>query len=305
MSTQQKIRVLVGTPAGNGQLSTQYVMSFVSTLGAAIRNGIEPVLYTMAQESLLPRGRNHIAQVAMKDKYDKLFFIDADTGWSPEQFLRICLSPWPILAGCVPLKTFPTVLNYLPFKEDEKYFQNALRSPEATQVMRKGHGQAQIPVAFTGTAFLCIDTSVLYKLSETMETYQYPNPFSGEQETHWDFFGGGPMKGTYYSEDWAFCQKARDAGFDVRIDADVFLNHIGTHVFRVNPQIPVDQAPEVYRNLLYRIQAAGPDELIEIEKDVIKRLGEEKIAPHKRVHAPQAFVSNVKEDLNDTPTNTK
>lgn len=267
-------------------------MSFISTLGLAIKNGITPILYTLSQESLLPRGRNHIAQVCMKEKHNKLFFIDADSGWFPEQFLSIVSSPFPIVAGCVPLKTYPIVLNYLPFKEDEKYFTNALRTPESTRRMRESYGKAEIPVAFTGTAFLCIDIGVLDKLSETTPTYQYPNPFNGQLETHWDFFGGGPMNNTYYSEDWAFCKKAREAGYDVRINADVMINHVGNHVYQVHDRIPVDHAPELFRPVLYRIANAKPGELIEIEKDVIKILGEENKMSEKTPHAPKAYVSN-------------
>lgn len=291
------MKVLVGTPAGNGWLSTQYVMSFISTLGLAIKNGITPILYTLSQESLLPRGRNHIAQVCMKERHDKLFFIDADTGWFPEQFMHIVSSPFPIVAGCVPLKTYPIVLNYLPFKEDERFFVNALRTPEATRKMREAYGKAEIPVAFTGTAFLCIDVGVLDKLSETEATYQYPNPFNGQQETHWDFFGGGPMQGTYYSEDWAFCKKAREAGYDVRVNMDIMVNHVGNHVYQIHDRLPVDHMPELFRPLLYRVANAKPNELIEIENEVIKILGEENKMPEKINNAPKATVSMPTKDL--------
>lgn len=293
------MKVLIGTPAGGGQVSTQYLFSFISMLSKVIQHGVEPVLYTLSQESLLPRGRNHIAQVAMRDKFNKLFFIDADSGWTPEQFLHLVLSPFPIVAGCVPLKTHPITLNYLPFKDDEKFFTNAIRSPEATRRMREAYGKAEIPVAFTGTAFLCIDTTVLYKLSETEATYQYPNPFSGETETHWDFFGGGPMHGTYYSEDWAFCEKARKIGYDIRVNMDIMINHVGNHVYQCTNQLPVDHAPELFRPLLYRIANARPDELLVIEDKVKEILGADNKAPERIVHAPKATVINP----NDTTTN--
>lgn len=291
------MKCLIGTPAGSGQMSTQFVMSFIATLGEAIKHGIQPVLYTLSQESLLPRGRNHIAQVCLKEKFDKLFFIDADSGWFPAQFMHIVMSPFPIVAGTVPLKTYPIVLNYLPFKEDETFFENALRTPEATRRMREAKGMAEIPVAFVGTAFLCIDRGVLEKLSETCPTYQYPNPFNGQTETHWDFFGGGPLNGTYYSEDWAFCKKAREAGYDVRINADIMINHVGTHVYQVHNQIPVDHAPEIFRPLLYRVANAKPGELIEIEKDVIARLGEENTMVPRVTHSPKAHVADPKRDM--------
>jgi hypothetical protein len=282
------MKVLIGTPAGQGQVSTQYLYSFVSMLGDCVKNKVTPILYTLSQESLLPRGRNHIAQVCMKDKYDKLFFIDADSGWSPAQFLTICMSPYPIAAGIVPLKTYPIVFNYLPFKDDEKYFENALRTPDATRRMRIDKGMAEVPVAYCGTAFLCIDSQVFYKLSESCETYSYPNPFNGQQETHWDFFGGGPMHGQYYSEDWAFCSKARAAGYDIRVNLDVQINHVGNHVYKVHNQIPIDQAPEIYRPLLHRIASAKEDQLVEIEDLAKKIVKDEQLIKTKQVHAPKA-----------------
>ena len=296
------MRILVGTPAGGGQISTQYMLSFLSMLSECVRHKIEPILYTLSQESLLPRGRNHIAQVCMKDKYDKLFFIDADSGWHVNDFLQIALSPFPVVAGTVPLKTYPIILNYLPFKEDEKYFKNAMRSPESTRKMREAKGMAEIPVAFVGTAFLCIDAQVLYKLAETETTYKYPNPFSGQQEVCWDFFGPKSVNDTYYSEDWVFCHKVREAGYDVRINADVAINHVGNHVYRVNPGVPVDQAAEIFRPLLYRIQNADEGEFIKINEfvaDLVKTPIQE-----SKIHSPSATLSNpVKEMTNDATTN--
>jgi len=230
------LKILIGTPCGGGVVTTQYLMSIIETTYAIKKNNpdIHVTLYTLAQESLLPRGRNHIAQVALTQKYDKLFFIDADGGWSYQDFMRVAMSPFPLVAGIVPLKIYPTTLNYLPFKEDEKYFGNAKRTFEGTMKLRKGHGgAAEIPVAFVGTAFLCIDQQILMKLSETCQSYKYPNPHSGQLETHWDFFNASPVKNEYYSEDWGFCHKAREAGYDVRINTDVFITHTGNHTYRV------------------------------------------------------------------------
>lgn len=282
------MRVLIGTPAGGGEVTTQYLYSYVSMLGACIKNNIQPVLYTLSQESLLARGRNHIAQVAIKEKYDKLFFIDADSGWTEQQFLTICYSPFPIVAGLVPLKTFPIVFNYLPFKDDEQYFTNAMRTPESTRRMREAKGMSEIPVAYVGTAFLCIDKQVLNKLTETEDTYQYPNPFNGQQETHWNFFSEGPMHGQYLSEDWSFCEKARQAGYDIRANFDVQINHVGRYVYRTMNNVPVDMAPEIYRPLLHRVLSAEPDQIIEIDEELKRIVKDEQLIPQPVVHAPRA-----------------
>lgn len=212
----------------------------VNTLRASLaKHTFDIGVYTLGGESLLGRGRNHIAQVALSRGWDKLFFIDADGGWSWNDFHALVSSPHPIIAGVVPLKTYPnaphnfeTSLNYLPFLEDEVYFNNSLRTLSSTIKMAEAHGSHQVKVAFTGTAFLCIDVSVLAKLAETTPEYIYPNPESGQPETHWDFFGGGPVEEMYQSEDWAFCHKAREADYEIVVDTNVRLQHVGTHCFR-------------------------------------------------------------------------
>ena len=202
------------------------------------KNSFDLGVYTLGGESLLARGRNHIAQVCLTQGWDKLMFIDADAGWTWPQLRKILSSPHPLVAGICPLKTyvapgFDLSLNYLPFAEDEIYFDNALRTPASTKKMAEAHKSDVVQVAFVGTAFLCIDRKVLQKMAETTPEYMYPNPHSGQPEVHWAFFDGGPISDRYFSEDWAFCEKARALGYDINIDTSVIISHTGNHTFRV------------------------------------------------------------------------
>lgn len=267
------MRVMIGTPCALGMVHQQYLTSFLQTyngvtvhkqqmaqqlvaqfpggydpkdpqkvqaLGQALaQNTIELGIYTLGGESLLGRGRNHIAAAALYNGWDKLFFIDSDTGWSYEDFFAIAANPAPIVAGVVPLKTYPnsphgfqTTLNYLPFNEDEIHFKDGLRTLESTIAMANAHGSNLVKVPFTGTAFLCIAREVFMKMAETAQEYLYPDPYTGQSLVHWSFFDGGPIADTYNSEDWSFCHKARELGYDVVIDTNVRLRHVGNHEFR-------------------------------------------------------------------------
>lgn len=265
------LKILVATPCGGGMVTTQYLTSFLfTTEGVTAVNarchqqGQPPAfhlgLYTLQNESLVPRGRNHCAQTALKGDWDKIFFIDADAGWTFEQFAAVATAPFPIVAGVCPLKTYPISMNYLPFQEDEHYYKDAVRSIESLWAMRQGHKSPYIKVPFVGTAFMCIDMAVLKKLSETCDPYQYPNPSTGQLETHWDFFKTAPVSKMYMSEDWGFCHLARKAGFDVHIHADVCITHTGSHTFRA----PITQV---------KPSATNPEQLelpmaIEMKKEV-------------------------------------
>lgn len=267
------MRIMVGTPCALGMVTTQYLTSFLATFNGVTQykgqvyqqliqqfpggfnqqdqNHIKALnqalhqhtmdvgLYTLAGESLLGRGRNHIAAQMLIGGWDKLFFVDADTGWSFEDFKAIAMSPHPIIGGVVPLKTyvnqphgFQTSLNYLPFEEDEVHFQNGIRDLASTDRMTKAHGSPIVKVAFTGTAFLCISREVFMKMAETAEEYLYPDPHTGQSTVHWSFFDASPIADTYLSEDWQFCHKARELGYDIHINTDVRLTHTGNHSFK-------------------------------------------------------------------------
>ena len=166
-------KILIGTPCGGGHVTNNYLASYkrstdpleirrqmvlrdIALYTNNLQRGMIPPesvpqalqaiqalqneqlyevgLYTLAQESLLARGRNHVAQKAMTEGWDKLFFIDADSEWTPEDFMKIISSPYPLTSGTVPLKTYPIVLNYLPFKADQDRFcapWNGLKTPES------------------------------------------------------------------------------------------------------------------------------------------------------------------------------
>jgi hypothetical protein len=278
------MRILIGTPCNAGQLSMhfnasysateraleiprQFVLRDIQNLERSLANpkGFNPEqldifknqlhqlqstqayeiqLYLLGNESLLARGRNHIAHKAMTEGFDKLFFIDSDEGWHPQAFFDIITSPYPITAGVVPLKTFPIVLNYLPFKKDMVFCEpyDGMKTPESMRAMAKHHGSRHVKVAFTGTGAMCIDVKkVLNRLAETTKQYQYPLPTTGFTHTHWEFFNEGSKQEEYMSEDWSFCHKVRDAGFDIVIDTEAHFTHTGQYTWAIPP--PTPEAP--------------------------------------------------------------
>lgn len=201
------------------------------------RLSIDINFYTLGGESLLARARNHCAQVALTEGYDKIFFIDSDQGFSFEDFYKLLMSPHPISAGVVPLKAFPvpgsfeTSLNFMPFMEDEIFFDGSLRTLKSTLRMARAKRSEWIEVAFTGTGFVCVDTSVFAKLAENCQEYIFPNPRSGQPEVHWAFFNEGPINDRYFSEDWALCHRARELGYKIMVNVNARCSHVGPHTF--------------------------------------------------------------------------
>ncbi len=244
---ERPLRVLVGTPAGGSMVTLQYMLSFISTAQGCRdrrkgKRAIDLGLYTLGNESLISRGRNHIAAIAMYQKWDRLIFIDSDQGWTYEQFEKIIDSDKPIIGGVSPLKTLPIALNFLPKEDDEHYFPDRMRSYESLLAMREGHKRAEINIGYIGTGFLCIDVKVFLKLAEFAEPFRYPNPKTGQLVTHWDFFSTRPMSKRCVSEDWGFINLARQHGFEPWINADVCVTHTGSMTF--DARMGADITPE-------------------------------------------------------------
>lgn len=263
----QSMRVLIGTPAGGGQVTVQYMLSLMEVfqrvtqikhqifirdnLRIAKQQGVineqqltnlneleklnlidlEIGLYTLSNESLLSRGRNHIAAVAIRQGWHKLMFIDADAKFTFDQFMSVVCNNEDFVAGACPLKCFPISLNYLPFEDDEHYYKDAIRSVNSFIKMKEGHKTKFVPIAFIGTAFCAYSRNALLKMAEISEEYQYPNPATGHLHTHWNIFATKPMNNKFMSEDWSACHKWRELGGNVMLDTDVIISHVGNHVF--------------------------------------------------------------------------
>lgn len=268
MQVQQRpFRILIGTPCGYGNASVQYMLSLfqvyqeimqikhqifirnnlreakkqgmINEQNLATLNQLEALnlidfelgLYTLANESLLTRGRNHIAAMAIRQGWDKLMFIDADAQFNFQQFMAVACAPYDLCIGACPLKVLPISLNYLPFQDDEHYYKDRIRSVDSLLKMREGHKSNFVPIAYGGTAFMAISRQLLLKSAELAEEYQYPNPATGHLHTTWNMFATTPMHGKFMSEDWYFCEKARELGFPVMLNTDVIISHVGTQVF--------------------------------------------------------------------------
>lgn len=267
MNPNKTMRILIGTPCGGGQASVHYMLSLLETFqnvmgikhSIFIRNQLrlgaaqgqltqaqhemlqklesenlidfEIGLYTLSNESLLSRGRNHIAAVAIRQGWDKLFFIDADSKWTFRQFYDIVTAPFEFVAGACPLKILPISLNFLPYQDDENYYEDRIRSMDSLLKMREGHKDKFISVPFVGTAFMCISRKVLLACAESSDEYQYPNPQTGFMHTHWNMFDTRTMHNKFMSEDWSFCERARRLGFDLKLNTDVVISHVGSMMY--------------------------------------------------------------------------
>ena len=175
-------------------------------------------------DSLLPRSRNMIASDFLVERpdVDVLVMIDTDIGFKLEaldDLVDLAREKRGVAGGCVAIRA-------------EETWMNVRTLPG--QPIDVGPGCMPQEVRYVGAAFMAIHRDVLEKLKEEMENVGFDHP-------RWGFFN---MMDKQYktrgledlSEDFAFCERAREAGFTVWALTQHQLEHHGLYAYRISPK---------------------------------------------------------------------
>lgn len=234
------MRVLIATPAYGGQITTTYLRSLLETTEKLRADGIEHHVYTLSNESLIPRGRNNCAKIAIEGEFTDLFFLDADLGWNYEMFKKVLHSKYDICGGTYPVKRLPITMNFNAFTKDrmEAEISGPMNEENYGKFIKAcADEDGEIEVAHVPTGFLRIKVSVLNKLLERdpneygIDRYSKLGSVCYTKQSMYDFFKIGVRGDEYLSEDWFFCEHARFEGFKIALQTDAICSHLGATEF--------------------------------------------------------------------------
>lgn len=242
------MRILIGTPAYNGLVTTQYHESVLALVAHNL-----PVVVDHHPDSLITRGRNAIVAHFLADEsYTHLFWIDADVGFTVQQFCRLVDSPHLVTAAAYPFKAH--FWEGKPVSQEAellRYVVNLARPEEPIPEDKL------VEVLDAATGFMCIKREAFDILRNFYPELAYTNDVpGGPQEHNWLFFDTMVEDGRYLSEDYGFCRRWQRTGGSIWLDLDSQLSHTGpatfkgnlllTSALRQNPQPPqaVEDAPK-------------------------------------------------------------
>lgn len=200
------------------------------------KRGIEFYEGFSVGDALISRSRSIVASAFLRSDCDVLLTIDTDIWFRAQDAISLAekAQGYDIIGGLYMTRSLQT--------------QPALMLPDAEVIFAANSQPVQVPFASTG--FLAVHRGVFEKLSETLPLCHQGWNDRGQDTSFWPFYmpfvipweGDGHM---YLSEDWAFCQRAKDAGFKVWLDPSVRLGHMASVMLtmedllrpsRVNPQ---------------------------------------------------------------------
>ena len=246
----QERKIMVATPMYGGMCGGQYTKSSVDLGQQAAKYGIDVGFFYIFNESLITRARNYLVDEFMRSHYTHLMFIDADIGFDASDVLALAALADPdsdkdIVAAPYPKKTISwEKIKRAVDKGVADDNPNNLENYVGDFVFNPAPGTEQIKinepaeVLEAGTGFMMIQKRVFEKFGEAHPELLYTPDhirtanFDGTRKIH-AFFDTviDPKSNRYLSEDYMFCQWARELGIKVWMCPWMRLKHMGSYIF--------------------------------------------------------------------------
>ena len=246
--------IFIATPCYGGQIGEPFFRSMLKFTLLCNKYDIPYTVSTLANESLITRGRNTLTSFFMENEHaTHLFFIDADIEFQPEDILRAVAYDKPIVVGAYPKKAINWDSIIHAARADQKEDANTIEGHSSNYVVNfdflkddKGNRTHQVQIIDNlvllkdaGTGFMCIKKETIQQLFDAHPELKYVNDINVDQKFEpfmYALFDTmiDPESRRYLSEDYTFCRLWQEQGGQVFLDPRTALNHVGHYTFRGN-----------------------------------------------------------------------
>jgi len=227
--------VFLSTPCYGGLCLEGYAESLIRLQRTCAENGIEIVLDTTENESLVHRARNlSIARFLLENKQDFFMFIDADIHFDPTSVVRLIKSGHDIAVAAYPKKAVMWEQTEDAIKKGDTRDPSRMSSSLVLNFKYQNtplvNGFAEVLDGPTG--FMLIKRDVIQKMYDHYRpTLSCVNDHQN-RGTLTDYVAIfdcmiDPESKRYLSEDYAFCRRWQQMGGKIYADCMTTLGHIG------------------------------------------------------------------------------
>lgn len=246
--------IFIATPCYGGQLGEPYFRSMMRLAILCNKYDINFTVSTLANESLIPRGRNTLVSFFMEHpEATHLFFVDADIEFDPNDMLRMVAYDKPVVVGAYPKKAinWNSIINAA--REDKVETSDTIEGHSSNYVVnfdflkdKDGKPMPQIQIRDNliklkdaGTGFMCIKKEVIQQMFDKHPELSYANDINVDKKFEKHMYALfdtliDPESRRYLSEDYTFCRRWQDMDGEVFLDPRTALNHVGHYTFRGN-----------------------------------------------------------------------
>ena len=232
--------LFIGLPAYDFKVSLKLAISLARFAQEAPKHGISIQIGSICGCSVVSRARNLLAKDMLESECTDLLFIDSDINFMPEDVFR--LMAWSsdpkkgIVAGVPRTRSTDKVyITDLDYDENNELTMNGMGLVRATRV---------------ATAFMMIRREVFTKMTEAHPEWTYYDKKTDRMIPC--LFDFQLTDEGYMGEDFLFCDRARELGFEIWIDPTISLGHMGVQEYEGNfgrdvlyPMVVPDSARQV------------------------------------------------------------
>jgi hypothetical protein len=243
-------KIFIATPMYGGQCHGAYTKSIADFMTMCTKYGVDAKLFFIFNESLITRARNYCADEFLRSGYDYLVFIDSDIHFEPQDVLvmaHFAINNPEMEVVCGPYPKKAISWEKIKLAVDKGFADqdpNSLEEFVGDYVFNPADGITQfrvdepVEVKEGGTGFMLVTKSAFAKFDKANPERSYKPDhvrtanFDGSREimAYFDCVID-PVSRRYLSEDYMFCQYARNAGAKVWLLPWIRLKHAGSYIF--------------------------------------------------------------------------
>lgn len=215
--------ILIAMPCYGGLVSDKTAKGLFN-LGKELRTaGLDHGLLTTANDSLITQARSRIVNFFMNNtEYERILFIDADIGFTPEDVFNLLKQDKDIVCGAYPMKGIPLRYNYNITKPE-------VVEGELVKIENIGFGFSLIKrKVFEDVARRYGEELKYYPPTDNSST----PPTEKEYHNSYHYFLELKKEMRYLPEDFSFFERARSVGYDAWLNTNIRLAHVGSHVYQ-------------------------------------------------------------------------
>jgi hypothetical protein len=217
-------KIMIGLPAYDFKVSVKLAISLASFCVEAPKHGVDIQICNISGCSVVSRVRNLIVKDFLASDCTDLMFIDSDINFNHEDIFRLMAwntDPKKGIVGGVPVarKKGQIYISTLEQDSDGGIYMNAYGLVKAKRL---------------ATAFMLIRRDVLETLRDNHPEWQYHDDRvenGHEDKICYSFFDFKSTPEGYVGEDYTFCDRAAEHGYEIWIDPTIKLGHMGTTEF--------------------------------------------------------------------------
>jgi hypothetical protein len=211
--------VFIGLPAYDFKVSLKLAVSLARFAQAAPQHGVDVNIGSVCGCSVVSRARNLLVKDMLDAGSDYLMFIDSDINFEPDDIFRLMAwaqdSKKGIVAGVPRVRDAKkTYIADLDHDENGDLTMNAMGLVRGKRV---------------ATAFMLIQRSVITDVMAANPDWNYFDKRCGKEVPA--LFDFKLTAEGYIGEDFLFCDRTRELGYEVWIDPTIALGHMGVQEY--------------------------------------------------------------------------